>query len=57
MSTWILTFPEKRRFVAVHQYLWDHVEVRHCVDLHCLEGAMFCYLLYDFLTQVTAQEV
>lgn len=57
MSPRILTFPEKRRFVAVHQYLWDQVEVGHCVDFHCLERAMFCYLLDDFLAQVTAQEV
>lgn len=57
MDTRSLTFPEEWRFIAVHQHLRDQAEVGHAVDLHGLEGAMLCYLLDDFLAQITAQEI
>lgn len=57
MDTWSLTFPEERRFVRVHVLLRDQAEVGHSVGLHGLEGAMLCYLLNGFFTQMTAQEI
>lgn len=54
---WHTTFPEEWRFVAVHVLSWNQAEVWHGVLLHPLEGAMFCYLLDDFIAKITAQEI
>ncbi len=52
-----LTFPEEWRYLTVHIFFRDQAEVGHVVALYALEGAMLCYLLDDFLTQISAQEV
>lgn len=52
-----LTFPEKRRLVAVHVLLGDQAKVGHGVGLHALEGAMFCNLLNGVLAMISTQEV
>lgn len=52
-----LTFPEEWRFVTVHHFFGDQFEVGHVVVPHGLEGTMLCYLLDDFLTQITVEKI
>ena len=53
----LLTLPDKWTFVAVHHFFRRQVKVGHAVALHGREGVIFCYLVDDFLTQITAQEI
>lgn len=41
----------------VQVHLGDQTEVGHVVVLHALERTMLCYLLNDFLSQITAQKI
>lgn len=53
----ILTFSQEWRYVAVHQFFGDQFKVGHLVVSHGLEGAMFCYLLDDFLTEIALKKI